>query len=257
MIQFNLLPDVKLEYIKAQRTRRLVLTIAILVTAASVTLLAVLFLVGQFENKHSNDLSKAIKVNSKKLQSEPQIDRVLTVQNQLESLTGLHEQKPAVDRLFGYLNDITPAVVSINSVTLDTVNHTIEITGTADKLSSVNQYVDTLKFTKYKLDGKDTGDYAFTGTVLSNFSVTAGAQNSTTGNNAPSSTDYTIDATYNEDLFDITKDASLSVPPNKITTRSQVDKPTDLFTGQPKTDSVTEPNSNKVNFTTTSGSAGQ
>ena len=152
MIQLNLLPDVKLEYIKAQRSRRLVFSVSVLVTIASVALLLLLLSVEGLQKKHLSDLNNDISSETSKLQNEPQINKILTVQNQLESLTALHAGKPAATRLFDYLNQVTPANVNITDFSIDFTKQTTTVTGTSDSLSSVNKYVDTLKFTTYTTD---------------------------------------------------------------------------------------------------------
>ena len=161
MIQLNLLPDVKLQYIKAERTRGLVLSTAALITAAAIALLILLLVIGGLQKKHISDLNKDIKSNTAKLQSQKDIAKILTVQNQLNSLTALHDSKPAAANLFGYLNGVTPVQVSITSFNIDFTSQTATITGTADSLSSVNKYVDTLKFTTYTTEDSSKPTKAF------------------------------------------------------------------------------------------------
>ncbi len=229
MIEFNLLPDVKLQYIQAQRSRRLVLVIAFFVTVISVGLLVLLLVVNGLQKKHLDDLSRDISRESSKLQRQPQIGRILTVQNQLESLTALHVGKPAAPRLFGYLNQVTPAPVAITSLDIDFSKQTATITGTADALSSVNKYVDTLKFTTYKAAGASSSK-AFSNVVLSAFGLTTGAG----GSNSTQPATYTITLAYDKTIFDITQDVILDVP-SLITTRSELDRPSDLFQAAPAT----------------------
>ena len=45
---------------------------------------------------------------------------------------------------------------------------------------------------------------------------------------------YTITLAYDKNIFDITQNSKLSVP-NLVTTRSQIDQPTDLFKAPPAT----------------------
>ena len=222
MIQLNLLPDVKLEYIRAQRFRRLGLTIAILAVAASIALLAVLLSVDGLQKKHLNDLNHDINSETSTLQGEPQINKILTVQNHLESLTALHAAKPAASQLFVYLNEVTPVQVSINSFNTDFTLQTATITGTADALSTINKYVDTLKYTTYKTDSNKTSQPAFNNVVLSSFGL-----NSTATDKSQAAI-YTITLAYDKTIFDITQQVTLSVP-SLVTTRSQLDQPTDLF----------------------------
>lgn len=229
MTQLNLLPDVKMEYIKAQRARRLVVTVSFLVTAAAVALVLLLLSVDGLQKKHLNDLSSDIGSESSKLQHEPQIAKMLTVQNQMNSLTALHAGKPAAPKLFEYLNDVTPANVNITDFTIDFTQQTATITGTSSSLATVNQYIDTLKKATFTTSDNKTPAPAFSNVVLSSFSLSTGSQ--TPGQAA----NYTINLAYDKTIFDITQNAKLSVP-SVTTTRSQLDQPTtDLFQPAPVT----------------------
>lgn len=226
MIQLNLLPDVKMEYIKAQKARRLVFSVSILVTAVSIVLLLLLLSVDGLQKKHLGDLTDDIGTSSKKLQKEPNINRILTVQNQLQSLGTLHSEKPAAPRLFDYLNSLTPANVSISDLKIDFTQQTVSITGTSASLSNVNKYIDTLKFTTYTTDNDSTKTPAFSNVVLTSFSL------NTDSEDPSQAATYTISASYDKNIFDITQNVKLSVP-NLVTTRSQIDQPTDLFKAAP------------------------
>lgn len=222
-VQLNLLPDVKLLYIKAQRQRRLVISVCILVTAGSIALLLLLLSVDGLQHKHLNDLSKDITSENNQLSNKKNIGKVLTVQNQLQSLTSLHDQKPAASRVFEYLNQVTPASVSITNFTIDFTAQTATITGTSDSLSNVNKYVDTLKFITYTTD--DQGSQAapaFSNVVLSNFGLNTSASDTSQAAN------YTITLAYDKNIFDITKKVTLTIP-SATTTRSEVSQPSDLF----------------------------
>ncbi len=232
MIQFNLLPDVKLQYLKAARTRRLIMTISTLASAAALLLLAVLLLDVEVAQKHHlSTLNGSIGESSKKIQKIPQLNKILTVQNQLDSLGGLHASKPAANRLFDYLTETTPVNADINNMTTDYTQKTISVTGTADALSTVNQFVDTLKFTTYQAvdsNGHKTDGSAFSNVVLSAFG------------RSEAKITYTITLNYNDPMFDITQSVKLVVP-NLVTTRSELDKPNALFTPAPAPPTTTKP----------------
>jgi Tfp pilus assembly protein PilN len=231
MTELNLLPDVKLEYIRSQRSRRTITSISVLVTGVAVVLLVLLLGVMGVQKKHINDLSDNIKSNSNKLKSQDQIERVLTVQNQSKQLTTLHSQKPAAARLFTYLNQVTPAPVNINNFEIDFTQSLITITGTADSLSNVNKYIDTLKFTSYGTKDSTEATKAFNNVVLTAFGVNSAGP-------APDAVSYTVTLNYEAALFDITQDVTLSVP-SRTTTRSSVANPTDLFQSPPETTKAT------------------
>jgi len=225
MIELNLLPDIKLDYIKTQRTRRLVFTVSVLVTAAAVALLVLLLGVDGLQKKHLSDLNRDITSETSKLKGEPNINQILTVQNQLNSLTKLHASKPAASRTFDYLAAVTPATVSINNFSIDFTKNTINIAGGADALSSINQYVDTLKYTTYTSNNNKNGSPAFSNVVLSSFGLSGGQDKSQAAS-------YTITLAYDKSIFDITQEVKLTVP-SVVTTRSGVQQPTDLFKSAP------------------------
>lgn len=222
MIQFNLLPSVKLEYIKARRTKRLVMSIAIVAGIFSFGIFGLLFVnVNFLQTGHISNLTKEIEDNTNKLKSIEDIDKVLTVQNQLTELTALHEKKPAADRALTFISQVTPQKASTSQVSVDFEQQTISISGTTDSLVTVNKFADTLKFTKYVVGDSAEQINAFSNVVLANFSVT------------DDQTTYQIDLKFNPEIFDNTKTIKLAIP-NIISTRSQTQKPSDdLFQQQP------------------------
>jgi Tfp pilus assembly protein PilN len=217
MIQFNLLPDVKQVYIKARRTKRLAIVVASTVGGIAIALFIILFLiVNVVQKRHLSDLNADIKTSSAQLENTPDLNKILTIQNQLNSLPALHAQKAIASRLPGYLAKLTPAKVSINKLQIDFAAKTMTITGTADSLSTVNQYADTLKFTKYTLAGSTDQTPAFSNVVLSSFG------------RADKTTTYNITCTFDFAIFDYANTVKLSVP-KIITTRSETEKPGALF----------------------------
>ena len=175
MIQFNLLPDVKIEYIKARRQKRLVVLSSSLAAVGALTVLIFLILfVDAVQKKNLHDLNADIKTQSAQLEKTANLTKILTVQNQLTSLTSLHDQKPAVTRLFGFLSQLTPNAVSIGSLRIDYSQKTLSVSGSASSLDTIKNYVDTLKATTYTVNGTSAqAKTAFSSVVLSNFSRTA------------------------------------------------------------------------------------
>lgn len=226
MIELNLLPDVKLTYMKAQRTRGLMFGLSALITVASIVLLVILLSVSGLQKKHLKDLTTDINKDSNTLKNESQINKILTVQNQLESLSVLHAAKPEASKLFGYLNQVTPVEVSIGNFAIDFTKQTITITGTADNLSNINKYVDTLKYTDYVTSSDAKGQTAFSNVVLGSFGLNSATRDPSTA------ASYSITMSYNIDIFDITQNAQLSVP-STTTTRAGIDTSSDLFKAAP------------------------
>jgi Tfp pilus assembly protein PilN len=217
MIQFNLLPDVKLEYIKAQRTKRLVMSVAVIASLVALAVfLLLLVTVDGLQKKNLSDLNRDIKTDSAKLQSTPDLNKILTIQNQLGSLTSLHDQDPTTSRLFDYLGQVTPSTVTLNSASADFTANTLNLAGAAPDLDDINTFVDTLKFTTYKTSTSSSSSPAFSDVVLSSFSRST--KNST----------YSITLTFDPAIFSNSNTVSLTVP-NAVTTRSITEQPSALF----------------------------
>lgn len=217
MIQFNLLPDVKLEYVKAKKTRRLITLGTLLLTGLAVFVFVMMFMVvNVFQKDHLKDLDKNIDTKISKINSVPDIDKALTVQNQLKTLPGLHEAKPATERITDYLIQLTPTDAKITDVSIDFASNIMTINGSAGTLETINRFADTLKFTDFK-EGDKT-DKAFSDVVLPTFGVPK-----SNGRVA-----YGLKFSFNPIIFDNKVSVALIVP-NMITTRSVTEKPTDLF----------------------------
>ncbi len=215
-IQLNLLPDIKLDYIKTRRTKRMVTLVACAIAGVSLSILILLFVVvNVLQKQHINNLTADIKTDSETLQNTPDLNKVLTVQNQLGALSELHDAKPETSRLFTYLKDLVPNNVSISQLDLDYANTSLVFTGKAKDIKDVNTFVDTLKFTTYQV-GTEAPKPAFTEVVLTSFS------------RSEDGTSYQIATKYDPTIFNATQKVVFIVP-KTVTTRSQTEKPAALF----------------------------
>jgi hypothetical protein len=200
MIQFNLLPDVKKQYIKTQRTKRLVIGVSFIASAAALFIFLVLLVsVYAVQKKSISDLNNNIQADTTKLQDTSNVSSILTVQSQLNSLPALNAQKPAASRLFGYLSQLTPQQVTISDLRADFTQNTITISGNAPSLDLVNTFIDGLKFTTYNVQGQPNTKPAFSAVVLAAFS-----------RNSQAAT-YSITATFDPIIFNNAYSVTLSV----------------------------------------------
>lgn len=173
MIQFNLLPDVKKEYVKAKRMKRLIISAATLISAGSVAVTVLMFsFVRVGQSSHINALTDDIKNTNKKIQNTPNINSILTVQNQLSLLTELHEKKPETSRVFNYLAYVSPAAVRITAFDLDTLNNRLQLEGTADTIVTINKFVDNLEAVVYAQSGNTAEEKKVFSNVLTELSGT-------------------------------------------------------------------------------------
>lgn len=236
MTQFNLLPDVKLEYLKTRQKKRLVAGVSFVATAFFLAIFIALFVyVRVAQPRHIRALDSDIKQTVDTLNAVPDLENILTVQNQLNSLPALHDEKMISSRLFDYLIKVTPTQATVSEVTLDLAANTLVVKGNADQLSTVNKFADTLKFTEYKTDG-DTAQSgkAFSDVVLASFAVAE----QTDTEDANKKVTYELQFNFDPVIFsNITKGDSngtveLEVP-KIISTRSETQKPDSLFDEQP------------------------
>lgn len=172
-VQFNLLPDVKMTYVKAQRSHKLIISACVLVSAAAIGVLVLLFTsVILVQKKQLGDADKEIEKYTQQLQSIDGVDEALTAQSQLNSLSSLHKDKHISSRLFNYLTQITLPNVSFTKINLDFSTNKLVIGGETDVQYTVNRLIDTMRFTEYKLGQQETdGNVAFSNVTESSFTI--------------------------------------------------------------------------------------
>jgi Tfp pilus assembly protein PilN len=234
MIQFNLLPDVKIEFIRTRYRKRMIIMIASAASAVCVLIFIILFLfVRVNQPRHMSDLDRDIKDTVSEIKQIPDIDKILTIQNQLNSLPDLHDKKVISSRLVDYLTKLTPNDATISDVNVDFQANTISIRGNANDLVTVNKFIDTIKFTEFKVnaDGGASGK-AFSNVVMQSFSVASDSDDEAS---------YEIAMTFDPAIFAQFKDiedgkeqVTLTVP-SITSTRSATELPTGagLFEPQP------------------------
>lgn len=221
-VEFNLLPDLKMDVVKANRTRNTIVSVSYLAAGASLVIFVLLaFTVYGVQKKQLSDANNNINATNERLKDIDGIERILTVQNQLNSLADLHKNKHATTRLFTYLPQVTPTNVSIGDLTVDLAENTMQITGTADSQHAVNTFIDTLKFTTYTTGQGSSSQRAFPTVVQSDFAIADGRVS------------YKLDVKFDQALFSSAQAAPTLQVPTLTTTRSVLEDPNNLlFNGQ-------------------------
>lgn len=230
MIGLNLLPDVKKEYLKAQRTRNFVIGISIIsmfVVGGITVFLGLFVYIGQNTLiGHVNDL---IDDNQSKLESKEEIGKYLTVQNQLNQLAVLHsaDYKSIDSRLFDFLIQLNPAApnnVAISTAKLAQKETTLSLAGSTADFNSLNVFKSTLENATitYTLDGEvHEGIPLFTTVTVKTAALSQGG--STEG------VSFEFSLVYSKEAFrpDVT-DVKLTVPKLTISD-SESNSPQQLF----------------------------
>lgn len=148
MIQLNLLPDLKRQFIEAQRARNRVISICIIVVIAVVGLtgLAAFYVYG-VQNIQISLANSDIASKTKKLNDVSDINKYLTLQNQLSSLDTLHQNKNVYSRILDFLPTLNPS--QPNSITLTSLqvfdtDKSITFNGTAPSFQAVTTFQQAL-----------------------------------------------------------------------------------------------------------------
>lgn len=250
-IQLNLLPDVKQQFIKTRRTRRLITIIALLTSSVAVAVTAMLFVTTNvWQARTINNVTEDIEDGLSELQAVPELSKILTVQEQLEGLDEVHNNKTAANRLYDYLPQILPQGVIVSELNVDFENQVVEIEGYVDNVQAassatgsleiVNKFVDTLKFTDYVVYEENpefdptapelVEQFINQQDPLRAFSevVLSGA------NKEEEETKFTVNAKFDPRIFETTIDNIRTnkvrlVVPQIITTRSETEQPGVLF----------------------------
>ena len=174
MISLNLLPDVKKDLLRVRRERNLVVSISVIVVGASIGVLLLLsgtlgVLIG----------AKAlIEQTIKQAQKKKQLDKYITIQNQLKQIGKLKSDQQVYSRLMDYLTQLNPAAPnnvqissakieapagssgdtssSSSSASADGITMTIE--GKTTNFSALDVYKNTLSKAQlsYEVEEEDT-----------------------------------------------------------------------------------------------------
>ena len=224
MIQLNLLPDSVLYEIRTKKIYDLITRVTFLISILMVVIMIGLFI--EVKIIQGNNISKnsgQITNNIATLNKVSGLNSILKINDTIKALPLLYNSRPDVTRLSGYLSLITPANVSIKTLSLNFTTNTINLSGSANNIGSINTFVDTLKFCEYTTSNLTSNQLAFSKVVLSSYSYSPA---STTNQN------FSVSAFFVPQIFATNVSGVQLIVPNKITTRSAVDQPTALFNTQ-------------------------
>lgn len=226
MIEINLIPDVKQELIRAQRTRSLVVSSSIFIGIIALGVVALLAAyVFLFQSVRSGLADEAIKKGSQQLAAVEDLSKILTLQNQLKKIDILNQDKKRESLLFDALAAVippSPNTVQVSTLSLDAETNSLVIEGETPSY-------DTLEVFKKTIDGAVLiymqADETVTEDLAADISISdVSYGDSTTGAKVLR---FTISFTYPDSLFSAKTPAYVI----KLTNAGNV---TDSFLGVPK-----------------------
>ena len=233
MIELNLLPDVKKEFINAQRTRNTVISLSILVTIAAgvITLLLAISVYGG-QTAIIAVQTDSIKKKESELQKKPEINKYLTVQNQLKNIDSLHSSKMIYSQLFGYLQSLNPAApnnIALNSVKVSKDELSVELMGNVKDFAALTVFKTTLESASLKYSEGDS-DQTTTSKLFDSVTLAeAGLKNTDSG----AVVNFTIRLTYPAVIFAPSTKSPQVVVPSQVTSDADRNAPKEIFGSNP------------------------
>jgi hypothetical protein len=235
MIEINLIPDVKLELLRAQRQRRTVISISIvtaIVAGGAVVLLSV-YAFG-IQTVASTLADNAIKSEHEKLLAVEDLSKTLTIQNQISTVNSQHDEKTISSRLFDIISTAVPTgenAVSISRLSLDTESNTIEIEGEANNgYEALEVFKKTLAQTTFSFNRDGTSD-----SVNIADSIADGERRYGEGSDGERILRFSLSFTYPDELFSPTATGGkINAPDRQNATDSARGVPNSLFTDIPE-----------------------
>ena len=236
MIEINLIPNVKLELIKAQKTRSKVIATSIFVSIATLSIVAVLlaYIFG-VQSIRGVLADNEIKSGSAKLAKVEDLDKVLTIQNQLTKISELNDSKKIDSRIFDILQVIIPResagsstpLIQISTISIDPESSVITIDGqTGQGYSAVEIFKKTIDGARIKYDDSDTKNPLNFATDISTANTSYGEDSS-----GKKVLRFTMSFKYAEEIFAYSsKNASIYVVLNGNVTDSYLGLPKSIFT---------------------------
>lgn len=231
MIQLNLLPDVKKEFLRAESARRKTIAMSILITIIAAGLTAVIaFYVYAVQNVILYAQTNDIKSKSDQLNKVQDIDKYLVIQNQLSQLNALHGSKNNFSRLLDFLPKINPAPpqnVTLNALDVMSVEGTMSFKGKVNDYSGLTTFKDTLSNAEFSYQAA-SGEKVEHVKLFKEVVIETASFDKSSGNGSVS---FSVLVTYDPAVFLHENTEVVVSVPSKETTGSVVGSPQAIFGG--------------------------
>ena len=232
MIEINLIPDVKREFLRTKSMRNFIITVSVFVSAGVVGLALVLGLILSGQLVAEAVQSNSIKNEGKTLTSIEDLNKTVTIQQQLTKIEQQQTSKAVNSRLFDVMTAINPPApndIRIALLKMDPNEKTITVEG-----SAANGYIALEIFKKTITSTKiqsSVGGESSEVLLASNSDITTG--DTSFGENAEGNRvlRFSITFKYSDELFAVSEDPVSIITPTGRTdvTDSKLGVPDSLF----------------------------
>lgn len=231
MIQINLIPDVKMELLKARKMRTMVTSISIIVAIAAgavVALLAMYVFGAQALVQLNTD--NAITTEYDKLSKVEDLSKTLTIQSQLSEISSQHANKKYTARAFDFLSTTVPEgknAITINRFNLNTEDNLITIEASAKNgYEAFEVFKKTLEKTKFQFT--EDGEEQISVAIAENISQGESRRGEDSEGNRILR--FTVSFEYPDELLSASsKQGKIVAPDKQNVTDSNVGVPKSLF----------------------------
>ena len=233
MIEINLIPDVKLELLKARRQQRNIISMSIFVSIVAGGVVALLiFYVFVVQNVALGLSQRSIDSEFKKLSSVEDLSKILTIQDQLGQVSSLHADNTVSSRLFNMLETVIPSgdnVVTYSTLKLDTQANTVTIEAEATNgYVALDVFKKTIAKTKF-VYADENGDKKEVNIIAA--PLVSGDQSYGQNNNNQRVLRFTLTFEYSPEIFSTQiKNGKFVGPEKQNATDSAKGVPKSLFT---------------------------
>ena len=135
MYEINLVPDVKAEMIKAQKTRNLVFFVCGAISAMAIGMVILLAAIRGGQQIRMNSQDDMLLAMTEKLDEYDGLGEILTIQSQLNNLESIRLNKRALSRVFTVLASMLPTgsdTVTLSALDINLEESTMNIEGQAN-----------------------------------------------------------------------------------------------------------------------------
>lgn len=232
MIEINLVPDVKQELIHAQRVRMSVMSISTVIGLVAIGVVIVMGLLLGVQGARGLLLDNSISANSKKLEQVPDINKTLTIQNQLDQIATIHDSEHVNSRIFSVLTSLaqngSEGAIQYSSVAIDSSSNTVTVQAQTPTFNGLDAYKKTLAATQFQYTTSGSSSPT-TESLASNIGISNQTQaQDSTGNKVVT---FTLSFTYDNALVSpSSQNAKTILPQATNATDSYKGIPASLFT---------------------------
>ena len=133
--EINLVPDIKADMIKAQKTRNLMFFVCIVISIVSVSTVAILGSVKGAQDITMSGQDTHLKNLSDKIKNYDELPEFLTIQNQLKGISDIEDNQKVLSRAIGFLSaflNVGEDEVKASELSIDLTTSTLSFDGQAD-----------------------------------------------------------------------------------------------------------------------------